>query len=250
MPGLVAQQRDALFTLATLTGDPPEAFPAFIADCDAPPLVRAPIPIGDGAALLARRPDVREAERRLAAAVAGIGVSTAAFFPSVTIGGSFGTDATRLAHLSEDRAFTWNVGPLITWNFPNLSVARAEVAASNAEARGALAQFNGTVLAALRETETTLTALAEQIDTVNQLAAARDDAAIANANTARLYEGGVGEFLDVLDAEQTLINADNALAEATAQVAQDQVSLFMALGGGWQDAPAVAPTSLHGVETP
>jgi NodT family efflux transporter outer membrane factor (OMF) lipoprotein len=240
LPALISRQRSALFTLATLTGDKPEDFPVAVSACASPPLVRTPIPIGDGASLLARRPDVRQAERKLASAVAGIGISTAALYPSITIGGGFGTTATSLHDIVRDRAFHWNVGPLVTWNFPNLGAARAQVAESNAAARGALAQFDGTVLTALRETETSLTALARQLDTERELAGARDDAATANANTARLYGGGIGEFLDTLDAERTLIQAENSLAVATAQVSQDQITLFMALGGGWQDSPAVA----------
>lgn len=244
MPALLAQQRGALYMLATLTGDPPEGFPPEVAHCASPPLIRAAIPVGDGAGLLARRPDVRQAERKLASAVAGIGVSTAALYPSITIGGAFGTTATHLPDIVRDRAFHWNVGPLVTWNVPNLGAARAQVEESSAAARGALASFDGTVLTALRETDTALTTLARQLDTERELKAARDDAATANANTARLYAGGIGEFLDTLDAERTLIAADDALASATAQVSQDQVSLFMALGGGWEGAPAVTPTSL------
>jgi len=247
LPSLVTQQRSGLFTLATLTGDAPEAIPAAVSSCAKPPLIRTAIPIGDGAGLLARRPDVRQAERKLAASVAAIGVSTAALYPSITIGGGIGTTATSLPDIVRNRAFMWNVGPLLTWNIPNLSAARAQVAESNAAARGALAQFDGTVLTALRETEIALTTLARQLDTERDLAAARDDAATANANTAKLYAGGIGEFLDTLDAERTLIEAENALTTATAQVSQDQISLFMALGGGWQDMPAVEETPLQTV---
>lgn len=247
LPALMAQKQNSLFMLATLTGDNPEAFPASVAACATPPLVRSPIPIGDGAGLLARRPDVREAERKLAAAVAGIGVSTASLYPSISLGGSFGTIATRLPDIVRDRGFQWNVGPLVTWNIPNLGVARARVQASDAAARGALASFDGTVLTALRETEASLTTLARQMDTERQLTDARDDAATSSANTAKLYAGGIGEFLDTLDAERTLIQAENSLATATAQVSQDQIALFLALGGGWQAPPVIAKTSLEPV---
>lgn len=247
LPNLEARQRTALFTLATLTGDQPQDFPTAVAACSHPPVLRQSIPIGDGAALLARRPDIRRAERQLASSVAGIGISSAALYPSITIGGSLGTTATRLTDIARDRAFHWNVGPLITWNFPNRSSARAEIASANAAARGALAQFDGTVLTALRETDTALTNLARQLDTERELAAARDDAAAANANIQRLYAGGVADFLDRLDAERTLIQAENALAAATVQVSQDQITLFLALGGGWQAAPPVYTAPLQPV---
>ncbi|MHB8284561.1 MAG: efflux transporter outer membrane subunit [Caulobacteraceae bacterium] len=249
LPSLQAQQRADLYTLATLTGDPPEAFPAALSTCTQPPLLRRPIPIGDGTALLKRRPDVREAERKLASSVATIGVTTSQLYPSVTLGGMLGTTATSAADIVRNRAFEWSLGPMVSWTFPNLATAKAEIAASNATARGDLASFDGTVLTALRETETALVTLARQLDTERDLSLTRDDAATANRNITRLYQGGVGEFLDTLDAERTLISADNALASATAQVSQDQITLFMALGGGWENAPAVAETPLTSVES-
>jgi outer membrane protein TolC len=99
----------------------------------------------------------------------------------------------------------------------------------------------------LRETETSLSNLARQLDTQRSLQAARALAAEAARNTERLYRRGVGRFIDTLDAERTLIESDTALAEATAQVSDMQVKLFLALGGGWQDAPLPAETPLDDV---
>jgi outer membrane protein TolC len=125
----------------------------------------------------------------LAAAVAEIGVSTVALYPSISLGSSLGTIATSAPDILRDRAFQWSAGPLLNWRIPNLGPARARIAVSNAAARGALAQFDGTMLIALRETETSLSTLARQLDTKRQLTDARNDAATANANTARLYDG-------------------------------------------------------------
>ena len=250
LPNYVARQRAGLYLLATLTGDPPEAFPAGIALCTRPPVIRSPIPVGDGTALLKRRPDVRQAERRLAASVADIGVATAALYPSITLGGQFGTTATRARDIVRDRGFLWNIGPLVSWRFPNVAIARAGIAQADAAARGNLASFDGTVLTALRETETALSALARQLETERDLAVARDQAAQAAANTERLYTGGVGEFIDTLDAERTLIQADASLAGATAQLADRQVELFMALGGGWENAPLPLETPIDDVAAP
>lgn len=246
----VASQRGGLYRLATLTGDPPEAFPPSVVICTTPPVIRRPIPVGDGTSLIKRRPDVRQAERRLAGSVADIGVAVANLYPSITLGGQVGSTATRVPDIIKDRAFTWNIGPLVSWRFPNIAIGRAQVAQANAIARGNLASFDGTVLTALNDTETALSALARQLDTEHDLAIARDEAALAARNTERLYTGGVGEFLDTLDAERTLITADAALAGATAQVAQRQVQLFLALGGGWQDAPLPLETPLDAVTVP
>ncbi len=246
LPSLVAEQRKQLFMLATLTGDPPSAFPPDVAMCKSPPLMRRKIPIGDGAALLARRPDVRSAERKLAAAIADIGVKTAQLYPSVKLTGSVeGVKTNALGTVT--KLLTYGVGPSLSWDFPNLSPARARIAESNAAARSALASFDGYLLTGLREAETALVTLARDLDAERLDVAARNSAATAYANELRLYTGGIGQFNSVLDAENTSIEAESTLARATAQVSKDQITLFMALGGGWQDAPAVMETPLDRV---
>ncbi len=250
LPGLVAQNRAALYMLVTLTGDPPETLPAGVAGCVVPPVLRFALPVGDGTQMLARRADVRQSERMLAASVAQIGVSTADLYPSITLGATVGELATSVPDIVKYRAFRFNVGPMLSWTFPNRSIARARIAVANAAARGALAQFDSTVLTALRQTETALATLAHRLDTERALTLARDDAALSYRNVNRLYRGGISPFIDALDAERTLIQAQNALAQATAQVSQDQINLFQALGGGWQQAPKVQDTPLDRVEKP
>lgn len=247
LPALLGQRRAALYLLATLTGDVPEAVPKEVADCAAPPVLAVPIPVGDGTALLARRPDVRSAERDLAASVAVIGQTTSALYPSVTLGARVGSSSNTIGGLSTRDAFQFSFGPLLSWTIPNQSVVRAQIAQAGASARGSLARFDGSVLTALRETETALVTLARSVDTRRDLAGARDDAALGARDVRRLYAGGIGQFLDTLDADRTLIQADSALANATIQVARNQVSLFMALGGGWQAAPPVADVPLDSV---
>ena len=200
--------------------------------------------------MLRRRADVRQAERQLAASVAQIGVATADLYPSVSLGASVGQIATSVPDIVRYRSFMFNVGPLVTWQFPNNSGVRARIAQSTAAARGALARFDGVVLTALRQTETALTTLARQLETERQLTAARDDAALALRNVQRLYRGGISPFLDDLDAQRTLLQTEASLAQSTAQVSRDQITLFQALGGGWQAAPDVDRGSLQAVTTP
>lgn len=247
LPDLLAQNRAALYMLATLIGRPPEQVPTGVADCAAPPVLRTRIPVGDGTQLLRRRPDVREAERQLAASVAQIGVVSAELYPNVTLGAQIGEVAQGVADIPKYRAFKWSIGPLISWSFPNTSVTRARIAASDAAARAQLARFDGTVLTALRETETSLVTLARRLDTERQLTQARDDAALALRNVQRLYRGGVSPIVDVLDTQRTLIQAQTQLAQTTAQVSQDQITLFQSLGGGWQNAPRPQETPLDRV---
>ncbi|MEI9926940.1 MAG: TolC family protein [Sphingomonas sp.] len=236
VPSFAAARKAALFRLAVLTGKPPAEFPADVADCETPPRVATPIPVGNGATLLARRPDVRAAERRLAAATARIGVATADLYPSVSLGGSVGSTATSPSGLFSSSGFRFGVGPLISFNFPNTSVARARIAEAGAGADAALAQFDGTWLGALRDTETALTNYVSVGARLESLQRARDQGAEA-ARIARLrYRAGAENFQIVLDAERSLAQAEALLAQAQAQFSDATITAFLALGGGWQNA--------------
>ncbi|WCT71853.1 TolC family protein [Sphingomonas naphthae] len=234
VPAIVADRQAALFRLATLTGRTPQELPATASARTAPPRLDQPIPIGDGAALLARRPDIRAAERRLAAATARIGVATAELYPQISLGGSVGSTGRGLGDLFGAGPLRWLLGPLISWNFPNQSAARARIAGAEADSRGALAEFDGKVLTALEETETAISAYARELDRRTSLQAARDGAATAVRITrARQREGQI-DTLTVLDAERTFADTETDLALSDARIAQAQVGLFRALGGGWQ----------------
>ena len=234
IPTLQALQQIALYRLAVLTGRPPAQFPAEVAACAAPLRLDRPIPVGDGAALLARRPDVRAAERRLAAATARIGVATADLYPSISIGGSIGGTASSLGDLGSGAALRYSLGPLISWSFPNLAVARARIAEAEASADASLAEFDGTWLSALQETESALTNYARGLDRTAALERGVEHAREA-ARIARLrYEAGRESFQIVLDAERQLALAEAALAQAEGQLSTDLVTLFLSLGGGWQ----------------
>lgn len=230
-PALQAHRRAALYRLAMLTGKPPAEFPHEVAGCAHPPHLKQPIPVGDGAALLKRRPDVREAERRLAGATARIGVATAALYPSVTLGLGAGSTGL-LADIGQPAANRWNVASLISWTLPG-NGERARIRQTEAGADAALARFDGVVLNALRETETSLATYAHDLERNAALRAARDDAALAEQQAATLYRAGRSPYLTGLDAQRSLASAEAALAESDAKVAADQVNLFLALGGGW-----------------
>lgn len=234
LPPLQAQRSAAIFRLGVLTGRPPAEVVPEVQACTAIPQVATVLPVGDGASLLRRRPDVRQAERQLAAATARIGVATAALYPSVTLGGAIGTSAADVGDLGGD--YTFSVGPLISWNFPNIAAARARIAQADARAQGALAQFEKANLVALQEAETALSAYARELDRRAALTRARDEGARA-ARLARLrYEAGADSFLNVLVAEQTLAQLEAQLAQSQAQTGSSQVAVFKALGGAWTPA--------------
>ncbi|WP_426018149.1 efflux transporter outer membrane subunit [Brevundimonas sp. DWR2-3-1b1] len=234
LPTLRAARNEALFRLATLTGVTPAEASQAAAACVRPPQLTQPIPVGDGAALLARRPDVRQAEAELAAAAARVNVATANLFPQISLGGSIGSTALESGELSDDQNFRFSFGPLISWSFPNVFAARAQIKAAGARSDAALATFDQTVLTALQETETALSNYANELDRRAALTEARDQAARA-ADLSRLrFNAGADSFLLVLDAERTQAAADAALAQSDALVTTYQIALFRALAGGWQ----------------
>lgn len=237
LPPLERDRRVALYLLATLLGRAPTDFPAELERCATLPSIGRPLPIGDGAALIRRRPDVRQAERSLASATASIGVETAALYPSISLGASFGTTSRTVGGLLSDSALRFGFGPLISWTVPNRSVARARIAEANATARGALANFDGVVLTALRETQTALTRYVRDIDENTALRTAREQTRRGADLQARARLRGTISGLDLIDAQRSLASAQSALAASDAQLAADRTAVFLALGGGWEGAP-------------
>ena len=233
IPELEAQLEAAAFRLATLTGRTPAERPV-TGTQDGLLRLSQPIPVGDGRMLLARRPDVREAERRLASSTARIGVATADLYPRINLGGSVAATAASVGSLLSGGAIGWLLGPLISWSFPNQEAVRARIVGAEAQAQADLARFDKAVLTALEETETALSRYANEIERRAALQSAREEAeAAARITRAQLREGRA-DSLAVLDAERTLAETEADLAEADARLINAQIDLFRALGGGWQ----------------
>jgi NodT family efflux transporter outer membrane factor (OMF) lipoprotein len=238
IPSLEAGRRNALYRLATLTGRPPSQFDTDLEDCATPPRLTEPLPIGDGAALLKRRPDIRAAERQLAAATATIGVATAQLYPDIRIGVGAGSIGVAADALTSPTNF-WQVGSVLSWQ-ANQSAARARVAGANANAKLALARFDGTVLAALADTESALNTYVHNLQREASAEAARDDAATVEREAESLQSGGRANALTVIDAQRTLAAAEQSLAQLKSAISDDQVAVFLALGGGWENSPDVS----------
>ena len=244
---LEGQRRSAVFTLAALIGRTPSEAPAEVQACVTPPRLAQALPVGDGAALLRRRPDIREAERALAAQTARIGVATADYFPTVTLGGSVSSSAGGVGQLFSAATTAFTGGPLVTWSFPNITVAHAHVAEADAQAQAALAGFDSVVLQALKESEQALSAYAAELDRQRALGLARQHADEALRLAQIQYQAGGASFLDLLQAQAALVGADQAVAVSDQAISADQVAVFQALGGGWETAP---PVTLPKLGTP
>ena len=232
IPAIAAERDSALFRLATLTGRAPAELPSVAGARTTSLKLDQPIPVGDGAQLLARRPDVRAAERRLAASTARIGVATAELYPQVTLGGSLSSGAGSIGNLFSN-PIGFLIGPLISWSFSDHARARARVAGAEAGSQEALAQFDGTVLRSLQETETALSAYSNVLRQREALQAARNEAEVAAKIVRAQQREGQVDSLALLDAERTFAESEAQLADINGEVASAQINLFRALGGGW-----------------
>lgn len=234
---LEASVSRSIHRLSVLTGREPNALTSLLAPQKELPDLPRTLAVGDPGALLRQRPDIRVAERQLAASNAEIGVAVGDYFPKVTFTGSFGYDASSLNGLGTAASRAYSIGPGITWAAFDLGRVHARVAEAHARKDTAVAQYEQTVLKALEETENALVTHARSRD---QLLHATD-AAEASASAAKLarvrYEGGVVDFLEVLDSERTQLEAEDRMAQSRTQAATSLVAVYKALGGAWEGAP-------------
>jgi len=239
IPSLMGQRRAALFSLTALLGRPPSRAPLELESCERPPQLAELLPVGDGTTLLRRRPDVRQAERRLAAATARIGVATADLYPRIVLRAFVGGASSQINELGTNEGLTWGVGPAVSWSFPNQAGTRARIRQAKAGAAAALANFDSVVLQALKETEQSLASYGAEIERRESLAEAQTDAERAFGMAHDQFLAGSVSNLDLLTTEQVLVAANAAVAGSDAALIQDQIAVFKALGGGWQRATMV-----------
>jgi multidrug efflux system outer membrane protein len=237
LPLLEAQQTSLGYRLAVLLGVNPGELDA---ELTAAPVRAwtAPLPIGDVTTLLRHRPDVRIAERNFAAANARVGVATADLFPRVSLTGFIGFlsgDSVQLGHASS-RA--WSIGPSVSWTALDFGSAQARVQASKAESAGAYASYRQAVLLALEDFENACLNYGKQqarlASVLQQADASRRAARLAEIQ----YREGGTNFLVLLDAQRTLLQAEDAVAQAETGVNTGAVAVYKALGG--IDAPETA----------
>jgi multidrug efflux system outer membrane protein len=196
--------------------------------------------VGDPATLLRRRPDIRVAERSLAASTARIGVAIGDLFPKVTFTGSVGYDAASFRGIGKTGSDTYSVGPGISWAAFDLGRVGARIKIARAQTDADLAAYEASVLGALEETEGALVTYGRaqsRRDLLTQAASASERA----ADLARQrFQGGLTDFVNVLDAEREALTVEDSLAQSRTQTATSLVAVYKALGGGWVDEPLEA----------
>lgn len=235
IPPLETNIKRAIYRLSILTGQQPSALER---DLSGPlPLPNLPnlVALGRPEDLLRRRPDIRVAERNLAASTARIGVATADLFPRITFIGSIALKANSFAGLFKSGSSMFFFGPQIFWAAFDLGRVRARIKAAGARAEAALAQYEQIVLLALEEAEDALVDFNRQKERLEflRISAQASEKAVKLAQLR--YQYGVADFLTVLDAERTLLQAQDQLAQSETTTATALIAVYKALGGGWEE---------------
>ena len=241
LPRYEAARQAGLYRLSMLLAKPVDQLPAGTAQCAELPKISQLVPVGDGAALLKRRPDVRQAERHLAAATAGIGIATGELYPDISFGATIGTVGL-LDDLGKPSTNRWGFGPSLSWKVPT-NGSRARIREAEATTQGALAHFDGVVLNAIREAQTGLSQYSALLQRRDALADAEQSAQRAADQTHRFFQAGRESFLADLQATRTYTDVRAQLAAANTQVAMSQIDLFLALGGGWESGRTQASSA-------
>lgn len=233
LPQLQAQQTRATNRIATLLGQRADRLSVDLTPRELPAIAKA-LPVGDPTELLRRRPDILAAERQLAAATANVGVATADLFPRVSLSGFLGFIAGRGSQIGSSAAQAWGVAPSITWAAFDMGTVRARLRGAEADAEGALANYEQQVLLALEESENAFSDYARAQERLLALLRQSGASRAAAEQAAIRYREGTVDFLVLLDAERERLAAEDAQAQAEIEVYRGVVGLYKALGGGWQ----------------
>ncbi|WP_206958000.1 efflux transporter outer membrane subunit [Trinickia acidisoli] len=228
------QIAESLDQLAVLTGRAPGALDADLSAAKPLPALPATVQVGDPAALLRRRPDIRAAERRLASANAQIGAHIADYFPKVSLLGDLGFTAADPAHLFRKTNFSWLGVPYLQWNVLDFGRTAADVKSARASRDEAGAHYEHTVLAALEDANSALSRYGHQREHVVRLEEVDASAQRASTLMQQRYTAGVATAIDLLDTERTQFSAQQDVIAGRAQLLEDFVLLQKSLGLGWQ----------------
>jgi outer membrane protein TolC len=213
------------------------------------PALPPEVVIGVPADLLRQRPDVRRAERQLAAQSARIGVATAELYPKLRLSGSIGLQALTLGGLFDSGNRTYGATSLLTWRLFDAGAIRQNIEIASAQQEQALLAYESTLLAALEEAENAILAYAQEQRRRQSLGAAARSAAEAAELAGIKYRAGLIDFTPVLEAERALLGFRDQLAQSDGVVVANLVRLYKALGGGWSAlSPAEGEKATKGVQ--
>jgi NodT family efflux transporter outer membrane factor (OMF) lipoprotein len=238
---LVSQVKAAHYTIAVLVGQYPEALAKELEPPLAIPFIPPRAETGLPLELLRRRPDIRETERQLAAASARIGVAAADLFPHLAATGAVGVQNPAIAPALGGGSQIWSAGPFAFWNLLDFGALDALVDIADLRTKEQLVVYRATIINAVREVDTAISAYAAQQDRLNNLGDALAASQQAEDYASERYKRGLTDFLNVLDAQRQEYDLEDQYAVAQAETADAFVSLYKALGGGWENYQSIPP---------
>ena len=242
LPAYDKQIQQSLNTLSVLIGQTPGTVDEQLLQSKPLPQIPGVVEVGVPSTLARRRPDIREAEANLHAATAGVGVAVAAFYPDISLTGNIGMRALDASYLTNWASHFYSAGPAIS--LPIFSGGRlsANLTLARAQQREAALSYRGTVLNALREVEDALVAYRTDRASRDLLKDTLDSAQLTWTLAQNQYQHGLATFIQTLDAERTVLADRQALVQADVQIVNDIVTLYRALGGGWEATVQQVPT--------
>lgn len=244
VPSLQTSLEASIHRLGVLLGQSPGNLLTELSQAAPIPSIPPVVPLGLPSELLLRRPDVRRAERQLAAATANIGVATADLFPKFSLTGAAGFESVSASDWFTSGSRFWSIGPTVQWRIFDAGRIRGNIKVQNARQEQALATYEQTALSAFEDVENDLVSYANEQIRRRSL----QDAVTSSQNSLQLanqlYSNGLTDFLRVLDAERSLYQAQDALVQSDRTVSANLISLYKSLGGGWETAEKHASSSL------
>lgn len=225
----------AMNRLAILLGTKPGSLTGILSAAKPIPPVPATVTIGLPAEAMRRRPDIRQAERELAAQTARIGEATADLYPKFRLTGSIGLESLDLENLPEWASRIFHIGPSVSWNIFDAGTIRQNIEIQTARQEQAIIHYQATVLGALEDVENSLIAFIQEKDRNLALTDGTNAARLAVIVAKDRYEAGISDFSDILDAQRTLHSFQDELAQSTGTVTANLIRIYKALGGGWHN---------------
>jgi NodT family efflux transporter outer membrane factor (OMF) lipoprotein len=251
IPALIAQRDTDIGEIGLLLGVTPQTLPTDLTTPSAVPLAPPTVPIGLPSDLLRRRPDVREAEQSLHEATAETGVAVASFFPDISLSGSVSLQALQFKNLNEFKAITYAFGPDITIPLFEGGQLTGQLKLRKAQQQEAAISYAKTVLTAFYQVDTALVDYNQEHATLDQLKIDTQQSQIALGLAEDQYKQGLSDYLSVLDAQQRYLTAQQNEAQSIERESTDLVTLYQALGGGWEQTfPDDAPVTLTTAQSP
>ena len=254
LPQLEQQEQQQINAISLLLGEPPGALAAELTPVKPVPPVPPVVPIGLPSELARRRPDIRQAEAQLHAAVANIGVAQADFYPRVTLSGNFSLQATQLKNMFGWDAATYSFGPNLSIPIFEGGRLRRTLELREQQQQEAALNYQKTVLQAFHDVDNALIAYRAEQLRHDRLAAQVGQGRRALGLATERFKEGVSDYLEVLTAQRTVLAAEQQLADSTTTISTNLVALYKALGGGWEtqmaeEPPPPPPTTRTVVDT-